>query len=301
MFKFFNIKTFKRKNTNSLYPKAFFSQGNIRSGWWLWLCVYSLKSMILGVWCMSIDSILAILAKSTSDNEAEASLAVNSAYKRMQKEGVSIFDLLDRPKESLYQSSLNRLAERIATAEHPEDSIRRRETLEKLFYLIGQKFIPDGMKGQGSDRSQSSKDGASRADEAQKAYDEAQRKKQREAQQKSSPFREEVKASPQEERLSPRSGTLQSSPLGRMTVPHLGYLRTAFVQELAHDLKNTFLLFAGAIAFGFVLDFAISVAFAFLHAPLIMIQIAGFVALYIGATSALNFALWKHKGYSWSQ
>jgi hypothetical protein len=243
---------------------------------------------------MSIETILAMLARGNSDSEAEGIHSIESAYKRMQKEGVTIFDLLERSKEDLYQNSMNRLADVIAKLEHPNEPNKQRDTYAKLSYLIAQKFIPEGAK-QSKSSEQGSTDSSSRADEAQKAYDEARKRKAQEESVK--PERPEPKETPTEEAMD--TPTIRMTPMyTHFLILNRHYLKNGLLHDLAHDLKNTLLLFSAGISFGYVCCFFIGIIFSatkFLPSP--SVQIMSGIALYVGATSAINFGLWKHRNY----
>ena len=53
----------------------------------------------------TISRIAKILARAGSDNPNEAAQALQGAYKRMVRDGVSLPDLLSLPLEELYQGS----------------------------------------------------------------------------------------------------------------------------------------------------------------------------------------------------
>jgi hypothetical protein len=89
---------------------------------------------------MSMETILSMLARASSDNEHEAAQALASAIKRMEKEGITILDILNQPNERLYQSVLMRLAEAIVKQQYPQDRIKQREILEQLYLGFGEQW-----------------------------------------------------------------------------------------------------------------------------------------------------------------
>ena len=270
---------------------------------------------------MSLETILSMLARASSDNEHEAAQALASAIKRMEKEGITIFDILDQPNERLYQSVLMRLAEAIVKQQYPQDRIKQRDILEKLYLAIALKFNAEFTKtntGQGSQgkkpNANSNNAGQDRADQAQAAYEQAQAEKnaKAEADRKSKANNQGAgkKGSNQrqwayqgEENAAPQKvafwETLKSHPMSKFIIPHPHYLANQLWEDIAHQIKSIFIVFLASIAVGYIFGFIVSGYFIY-HGHIKTANAVYFIGMYIGATSAFNFHLWKHRNYRWS-
>lgn len=106
----------------------------------------------------AIRRVAKILARATSSEPEEASTALNGAYKRMVRDGVTLQDLLSLPVAELYQNTLVRLAE-VIIADTPDLSpSERREAYSAYLVRIVAKFSnpnasPGGGGGASSDAS----------------------------------------------------------------------------------------------------------------------------------------------------
>jgi hypothetical protein len=88
----------------------------------------------------SIHRIAKLLARATSPEAAEAAAALEGAFKRMKRDGVSFGDLLTLPKSDLYQDILVKLID-LVLADQPELSpSSRRAAYEQYILLIVAKF-----------------------------------------------------------------------------------------------------------------------------------------------------------------
>jgi hypothetical protein len=269
-----------------------------------------------------METILSMLARASSDNEHEAAQALASAIKRMEKEGITIFDILDQPNERLYQSVLMRLAEAIVKQQYPQDRIKQRDILEKLYLAIALKFNAEFTKtntGQGSQgkkqNANSNNAGQDRADQAQAAYEQAQAEKNAKAEadrkakadnqgagkkkgseQRRWAYHNEQDTEPQKVALWE---TLKSHPVSKFIIPHPYYLANQLWEDIAHQIKSIFIVFLASIAVGYIFGFLVSGYFIY-HGYLKTANVVYFIGMYIGATSAFNFHLWKHRNYRWS-
>lgn len=81
-----------------------------------------------------------ILARATSENENEAAAALNSAYARMKRDGVTVRDLLALPEQELYQDALVRLVDLVVKDQPDLSPSERRELYAKYFELVAAKF-----------------------------------------------------------------------------------------------------------------------------------------------------------------
>ena len=84
-----------------------------------------------------------ILARATSPEQAEAQTALESALKRMQRDGVSLQDLLTLPTEELFQNTLFKLADLIVSQQESLSPTGKRAAYEQYALLIVTKFSGD--------------------------------------------------------------------------------------------------------------------------------------------------------------
>lgn len=107
----------------------------------------------------SIVRVAKILARATSPEPQEASAALQGAYKRMVRDGVTLSDLLSLPLELLYQDTLVKLVEVILAAEDDLSPAAKREAYAEYIRLIVVRFSE-------TDRSAKEQGSSSRADES---------------------------------------------------------------------------------------------------------------------------------------
>lgn len=88
----------------------------------------------------TISRIGKILARATSDNSNEAEAALKSAYARMQRDGVTVRDLLTLPLQELYQDALVRLIELIVQDQTDLSQSSRRELYARYLQMVVGKF-----------------------------------------------------------------------------------------------------------------------------------------------------------------
>lgn len=135
---------------------------------------------------ITIQRIAKLLARATSPEEAEARTALEGAYKRMRRDGVSFDDLLTLPKIDLYQDVMIKLVDLILADQPNLSPASRREAYEKYILLIVAKFSGgwDGQRtgqGRGGGRAQQDDDraAAARAYEDRRQAEEAARARER--------------------------------------------------------------------------------------------------------------------------
>ena len=101
----------------------------------------------------TIQRIAKLLARATSPEAGEAQAALEGAFKRMKRDGVSFDDLLALPQDDLYQDILVKLID-LMLADQPNLShASRREAYKQYMLLIVAKFSGgwDGQRaGEGS-------------------------------------------------------------------------------------------------------------------------------------------------------
>ena len=128
----------------------------------------------------TIARVAKILARATSPEPGEAAAALNGAYKRMIRDGVTLQDLLSLPVSELYQNTLTRLADIIVENTPGLSPSERREAYRVYLERIVAKFTDTSSRagqggtsrGDGSDRSQE-------RDEYRRRYEEQTRDRQR--------------------------------------------------------------------------------------------------------------------------
>ena len=121
----------------------------------------------------SILRVAKILARATSPEQAEAQTALESALKRMLRDGVSFQDLLTLPKEELFQNTLFKLADLIVLQQDSLSPAGKRAAYEHYAVLIVDKF-----SGNQSGNSTSGQ-GASSNEEREPSREEAAREYER--------------------------------------------------------------------------------------------------------------------------
>lgn len=102
----------------------------------------------------TISRIANILARAGSDNPNEASAALDGAYKRMVRDGVTLHDLLSLPTDELYQDTLVKLVDLILADQPNLSPSSKREAYSQYLLLIAARFS-GAWDGQ-SDKSSSS-------------------------------------------------------------------------------------------------------------------------------------------------
>lgn len=134
----------------------------------------------------TIQRIAKLLARATSPEAAEAQAALEGAFKRMKRDGVSFDDLLTLPKNDLYQDVMIKLVDLILADQPNLSPASRREAYEKYILLIVAKFSGgwDGQRageGSGGGRTQqdSDREAAARAYEERRKAEEAARERER--------------------------------------------------------------------------------------------------------------------------
>ncbi len=128
----------------------------------------------------TIERIAKILAKASSDNKAEGEAALQGAYARMKRDGVTFTDLLSLPERELYQNTLVRLAELIVSAQAGLSPTEKRTLYAEYLKKVVEKFSPGtksgaGESGFGRSSGDSDREAAARAYEERRRQEEARR------------------------------------------------------------------------------------------------------------------------------
>jgi hypothetical protein len=97
-----------------------------------------------------------ILARATSPEQAEAQTALESALKRMLRDGVNFQDLLTLPKEELFQNTLFKLADLIVLQQDSLSPAGKRAAYEHYAVLIVAKFSGNQTGNSSSEQGSSS-------------------------------------------------------------------------------------------------------------------------------------------------
>jgi hypothetical protein len=130
----------------------------------------------------TISRVAKILARAGSDNPNESAQALQGAYKRMVRDGVSLRDLLSLPLGELYQDTLVKLIDVILSDQPNLSPSSRREAYSEYMLLIVARFSGawDGASNQsGSSSSTKDSQSGSREEEARK-YEERRRQQEAE-------------------------------------------------------------------------------------------------------------------------
>ena len=245
---------------------------------------------------MSIDTILALLAKTTSENEHESKQALEAAWKRMKREGITLIDVLNQPKERLYQSSVMRIAELTALEKYPTQRIDRETYLSDLYLLVSASFVkPSNKKPEPEEES--------KAEKAQRAYDQAEREREANKRRKQEEEQREQTSSRTNQRPPPKADAqnlaITATPFWKkLLIPHPAYFRDTIYQELSHNFINVAILFLATLGSGILCGFLLSGIFIYFGSIQVGVVVR-YIGLYIGAIGSLNFYLWKHRGFRW--
>lgn len=248
---------------------------------------------------MNIDTIIALLAKTTSENEHEAKQALDAAWKRMKREGITLLDLLNQPKERLYQSSLMRIAELTALEKYPTQRIDRENYLSDLYLLVSASFVKPSTKKPEPEEE-------SKAEKAQRAYEKAEREREannrrkQEEEQREQASRSHQRPPPKEPpRTDTQNPAVTTTPFWKkVLIPHPAYFRDTIYQELSHNFTSVVILFLATLCSGILCGFFLSGIFIYFGSIQVGIVVR-YIGLYVGAIGSLNFYLWKHRGFRW--
>ena len=88
----------------------------------------------------TISRVAKILARATSPEEGEAKTALDHAYKRMVRDGVTLQDLLTLPETELFQDALVRLVDVILSNQSDLSPSAKRSAYAEYMRLIVAKF-----------------------------------------------------------------------------------------------------------------------------------------------------------------
>ena len=126
----------------------------------------------------TISRIAKILARAGSDNPNEAAQALQGAYKRMVRDGVSLPDLLSLPLEELYQDTLVKLIDVILADQPNLSPSAKRAAYSEYMLLIVARF-----SGAWDGKSAKARSSETKSDHARSREEEARRYEDRRRQQ----------------------------------------------------------------------------------------------------------------------
>jgi hypothetical protein len=242
----------------------------------------------------TIERVAKILAKATSDNAAEADLAIRHAFGRMQRDGVTFGELLSLPKDILFQSTLSRLAELLSRELNPDLSEGgKRELYAQLLKLIVEKFSDDEL------HSAPKRDGEQERERAARAYEERRRNEEaRRGRSEPPPRQEQGRGEP-----PPRGGSTEQ-PQSRQNAKPEG--SGDIEPPLRFDAGRVPLTFSGSAYFAFLFGPSSFLGCLFAYPKLAFFLFArsfvvgGIIAtvLYVGSRLILKF-YWNGAPLRW--
>lgn len=210
----------------------------------------------------TISRIAKILARAGSDNSNEATAALQGAYKRMERDGVTLRDLLSLPIDELYQDTLVKLVDVILADQPNLSPSTRREAYSEYMLLIVARF--SGAWDGKSDRS-SSNETSSRSKGQGSREEEAREYEERRAREESArgrantppPHKEPFK---QENTKTPEHKAAHTFKLGKFSFSfspatffstlQVVFGRGSIVWHSLHDPARALRLFAACFLFG---------------------------------------------------
>lgn len=132
----------------------------------------------------TVSRVAKILARATSPEENEAKSALDHAYKRMVRDGVTLQDLLTLPEAELFQDALVRLVDVILNNQADLSPSAKRAAYAEYMRLIVAKFSGAGQGGASSERAtgDSSREEQARAYRERHGYQERQDQSRRQEQ-----------------------------------------------------------------------------------------------------------------------
>jgi hypothetical protein len=211
----------------------------------------------------TISRIAKILARAGSDNPNEAAAALDGAFKRMVRDGVTLHDLLSLPTDELYQDTLVKLVDLILADQPNLSPSSKREAYSQYLLLIAARFS-GAWDGQG-DRSSGSSAGGSagqgsreqeaREYEERRAREEAARRRANPEPppQSESPYKQENSKTPEHKNaytFSLGKFAFSFSPASFFSALQAVFGRGSIVWHALHDPLRALRLFAACFLFG---------------------------------------------------
>lgn len=128
----------------------------------------------------TISRVAKILARAGSDNANEAAQALQGAYKRMVRDGVSLRDLLSLPLSELYQDTLVKLID-VILADQPNLSLSSKRAAYSEYILLIVARFSSARDGQSESSTASSGHTDQARDRAEKAREYEERRQRQES------------------------------------------------------------------------------------------------------------------------
>jgi hypothetical protein len=211
----------------------------------------------------SISRVAKILARAGSDNANEASAALDGAYKRMVRDGVSLHDLLLLPTNELYQDTLVRLVDLILADQPSLSPSSKREAYSQYILLIAARFSGawDGKSTQSPGGSSPGSTGQTSREQEARAYEE-RRAREEAARQRTyaeppprteNPFQSEDQGSTYPSaayRFNLGRFAFSFSPASFFSALQLVFGRGSIIWNTVHDPLRGLRLFAACLLFG---------------------------------------------------
>lgn len=229
----------------------------------------------------TIQRIAKLLARATSTEAGEAQAALEGAFKRMKRDGVSFGDLLTLPTNDLYQDVLVSLVPMMLADQPNLSPAGRREAYAKYMQQIVAKFSGDWDEqhaGQGSSSGQSQQDddreAAARAYEERRRAEEAARERERAragaSQQTESQSRQNTQESPghpsKTYTWSWKGKAFSFSPAAFQAAMQPVWGRGSILWLTLHDPSRGFRLLAASVLWGMGFAVALITLAALAHA-----------------------------------
>lgn len=153
-----------------------------------------------------------ILARSTSSEPHEASVALHAAYKRMKRDRVDVRQLLTLPLENLYQESLTKLVTLILDDQPDLSPPERRKAFQDYIFIINARFSTSGSHHGDVNASRKAQEDFRQSSENKKQHEEevrkreeAMRKRQEEARRREEHMRQRQEAMRKSEEAARRA------------------------------------------------------------------------------------------------
>lgn len=215
----------------------------------------------------TISRVAKILARAGSDNPNEASQALQGAYKRMVRDGVSLPDLLSLPLSELYQDTLVKLIDVILADQPNLSPSSKREAYSTYMHLIVARFS-GARDGQSESSTTSSGHTDQSRDRAEKAREYEERRQRQESERgraggsapsspprpEEKPFkRQNVKTPKQQSKIYPfRIGkfAFSFSPATFFSALHALFGRESITWYMLHAPGRALRLFAASMLYG---------------------------------------------------
>lgn len=221
----------------------------------------------------TVSRIAKILARAGSDNENEAQAALEGAYKRMKRDGVTLSELLSLPLQELYQEALVKLVGVIVAEQGDLSPASKRALYAEYMRLVVMKFS-GGTSGESQSNEGNQQNDRSREEEARR-YEEARRRQESERSRSSEGSNHDENTFKRKNVNPSETWTARTFQVGRFTFSFSPaaffsalqqlFGRGSFAWNAFRDPLRAFRLCAASLLFGFGLAAAVLLVAAVLH------------------------------------